>query len=115
MAVRLKSRTTTLLSHKPRVLSSFFTERWFGVLVNQDYLVHKASCFIGGDAALPTDWLRASFSTCLGLSDKRVVEMKATDAHSNIPDENHKPQQDQVSIPTSFFNKINESLYLINS
>ncbi|KAL9993675.1 putative transcription regulator mTERF family [Helianthus debilis subsp. tardiflorus] len=96
MAVRLKSRTTTLLSHKPRVLSSFFTERWFGVLVNQDYLVHKASCFIGGDAALPTDWLRASFSTCLGLSDKRVVEMKATDAHSNIPDENHKPQQDQL-------------------
>ncbi|KAI7752766.1 hypothetical protein M8C21_021198 [Ambrosia artemisiifolia] len=83
MATRLKSRTTTLLSHKPRVLSSFFTERWFS--------------FVGGDVGLSMDRLRASFSTCLGLTDKPVLDMKVMDAPSNISDNNHKPQQDQLS------------------
>ncbi|KAI3818191.1 hypothetical protein L1987_11994 [Smallanthus sonchifolius] len=94
MATCLNSRTRTLLSQKPRVLSSFFTERWFGMLPSQDHL-HKSSHFIVGDLAVTADGLRASFSTCLGLTDKPVV----MDAPSNIFDEKHKPQQDQYQLP----------------
>ncbi|KAD7116494.1 hypothetical protein E3N88_03762 [Mikania micrantha] len=73
MATCLKSRTRTLLSQKPWVLSSLFTERWFSMLPNQDHLAHKASHFIVGDIPLTTDGLRASFSTCLRLTNKPAV------------------------------------------
>ncbi|KAK9074602.1 hypothetical protein SSX86_007200 [Deinandra increscens subsp. villosa] len=93
MATLCKSRAKSLLSQKPRVLLSFFTERWFNMLPNQDHLAHKSGHFIIGHLALTTDGSRASFSTCLGLTDKQVVQ----DEPSNISDEKHKPKQDQLS------------------
>ncbi|XP_076944341.1 uncharacterized protein LOC143614932 [Bidens hawaiensis] len=96
MATYLKLTTKTLQSHNPRVLSSFFTERWFGVLLNQDHLAHKASYVIGGDHAFIRDQLRAPFSTCFQLTDEPVLDMKMMDAASNISDKKHKPQQNQL-------------------
>ncbi|KAI3720242.1 hypothetical protein L6452_21155 [Arctium lappa] len=68
MATCIKSRTKTLLPQNPRGLSSTF-------------------------AAIITEGLRTSFSRCSISTDQSVV----IDAPSNIPDEKHKPLQDQVS------------------
>ncbi|XP_076947257.1 transcription termination factor MTERF15, mitochondrial-like [Bidens hawaiensis] len=75
----LKLRASTLLSHNPRVVSSslLFTERWFGMLLKQDHLANKASHVIGGDYA---------FSTCLGLTDEPVLQMKVKDAPETCAD-----------------------------
>ncbi|KAK1413757.1 hypothetical protein QVD17_35537 [Tagetes erecta] len=89
MAICLQSRTRTLLS------SLLFTEKWFSLLLNQDHLAPKASHFVVGDLSSTTDGLRASFSTCMGLTNKPSV---MDDAPSNISDEKHKPQQDQYQL-----------------
>ncbi|KAK1413758.1 hypothetical protein QVD17_35538 [Tagetes erecta] len=88
MAICLQSRTRTLLS------SLLFTEKWFGMLLNQDHLAPKAKHFIVGDLALTTYGLRASFSTCLGLTNKPPV----MNAPSNISSEKNKPNQDQYQL-----------------
>ncbi|KAI3763613.1 hypothetical protein L2E82_13589 [Cichorium intybus] len=98
MATCLKRRTSNLLSQKPRIFSSFFAERWFGILSYQDHLTHKPNTSIFRDLASITDGLRASFSTCSESINEPVV----TDAPSNIPDEKQIPLQDQLPPKTCF-------------
>ncbi|KAL4586841.1 hypothetical protein LXL04_011486 [Taraxacum kok-saghyz] len=72
MATCLNRRTGTLLSQKPRILTSFFAERWYGIF----------SSSITKDLALIKDGLTASFSTC-----------------SESTNENHEPLQHQHQLP----------------
>ncbi|CAH1417131.1 unnamed protein product [Lactuca virosa] len=91
MASCLKRRTSKLLSQKPRILSSFFAERWFGMLAYQDHLAHKTNTSIIKNLALIKDGLTASFST---FSDS-TNELVEAEVSTNIPDEKDETLQDQ--------------------
>nr|XP_043626767.1 uncharacterized protein LOC122598229 [Erigeron canadensis] len=94
MASCLKSRTQTILSQRPRILSPFFfADRWFGMLGYQDHIAHKTRTSSGSDRVAITNGLRSFFSTHALATDKSVV----TDTLSSIPTEKHKPLQDQLS------------------
>ncbi|XP_023732129.1 transcription termination factor MTERF9, chloroplastic isoform X1 [Lactuca sativa] len=97
MASCLKRRTSNLLSQKPRILSSFFAERWFGMLAYQDHLAHKTNTSIIQNLALIKYGLTASFSTFSDSTNELVEEAEAS---TNIPDEKDVTLQDQLPSKT---------------